>query len=182
LGKLVPFAWGITKFWSTIDIFNDIYRQSQYERLTSNGKSFVPTLNYGSWMKNANHLNNEGNVMKKSRKNPLNRYLIQWVFLLIIFGWSTPVLCVERNTEEISEIIEPALIKSKGDNGVTINSRRYGISKSTIILDLMGKEIPLCDLPIPCEALVEYRMIAGQDPVCLRIEVKRLLEDSKEST
>ena len=119
--------------------------------------------------------------MEKFRENALNRLVAPWVFLFMIFGWPALAFCVDRNTEAQSEIFESALIKSKGDNGVTIDSRRYGISESTIILDLLDKKIPLCDLPIPCEALVEYRMIAGQDPFCLRIEVKRLLEDSKDS-
>lgn len=120
--------------------------------------------------------------MEKSRKNALNRHVFPWVFLLMIFGSPALALCVDRNIGTQSEIIESALIKSKGDNGVLIDSRRYGISESTIILDLLGKEIPLCDLPVPCEALVEFHMIAGQDPVCLRIEMTRLLEDSKDSS
>ena len=103
------------------------------------------------------------------------------MFLIIILGSASPALCVDRNTETMSEIIAPATIKDKGNYGVLINSRQYGVSESTIIFDLMGKEIPLCDLPIPCEALVEYRMVAGQAPVCLRIEVRRLLEDTKDS-
>ncbi len=101
--------------------------------------------------------------------------------LIIILGSALPALCLDRNTEATSEIIAPATINDKGDYGILINSRQYGISESTIILDLMGKAISLCDLPIPCEALVEYQMIAGQAPVCLRIEVRRLLEDSKDS-
>ena len=121
-------------------------------------------------------------MMENFFNHKFNRHVFPWMFFLIIFGSPMSVLCMDRNTEEKIEILEPALIKSKGDNGVIIDGRRYEISESTIILDLLGKEILLCDLPIPCEALVEYRMITERDPVCVRIEVKRLLEDSKDSS
>jgi len=102
------------------------------------------------------------------------------LFLLIAFGSPALAPCMDNNTEDKSETIEPALIKDKGDDGILIDNRRYRITESTIILDLLGKEIPLCDLPVPCEALVEYKKIKGLDPICLRIEMRRLLEDSKD--
>ena len=47
---------------------------------------------------------------------------------------------------------------------------------STTILDMSGKTISLCDLKVPSEAVVEYRLIEDQDSVCVKIENKRLLE------
>ncbi|MCP4579486.1 MAG: hypothetical protein GY846_24705 [Deltaproteobacteria bacterium] len=104
------------------------------------------------------------------------------MFLLIIFVWPTVALSMDNSTEKKDEIFESTLIKDKGDYGVRIDGRQYRVTESTIILDLLGKKIPLCDLPVPCEALVEYRVIEGQNSICLRIEVKRLLEDSKDTS
>ena len=119
-------------------------------------------------------------MIEKFRKLIPGRYLGPLVFLLIILGSSAQALCMDSKPEEKSEMIKSALIKDKGDYGVRIDGRRYRVTESTIILDLLGKEIPLCDLPVPCEALVEYLRIDGLDPVCLRIEMRRLLEDSKD--
>jgi hypothetical protein len=119
-------------------------------------------------------------MIEKFPKTIPSRHVLPLVFLLIIFGSPALALCMDENTEEKTEMFKSALIKDKGDNGVSIDGRRYRVTESTIILDLLGKKIPLCDLPVPCEALVEYRMIAEQDPVCLRIEMRRLLEDSKD--
>jgi hypothetical protein len=121
-------------------------------------------------------------MIEKFPKSILRPHMGPLVFLLIIFGSATSALCMDSHTEEKSEMIKSALIKDKGDYGVLIDGRQYGITESTIILDLMGKDIPLCDLPIPCEALVEFRITEVKNPVLLRIEVKRLLEDSKDSS
>ena len=73
-------------------------------------------------------------------------------------------------------ISETVIIESKGDGGIVIAERRYAVMKSATILDISGKTIPLCDLRVPSEALVEYRLRKNQGPVCVRIENKRLLE------
>ena len=118
--------------------------------------------------------------MGKYRKSILNRILGSWVLLLIIF-WASPlVLCMATGTEEEIETIEMALIKDKGEYGILIDGREYRITEWTLIFDLMGKEILLCDLPVPCEARVKYRIDEELSPVCLRIEMRRLLEDSKD--
>jgi hypothetical protein len=121
-------------------------------------------------------------MTEKFKKAIPSRNFGYWLFLLIILSSTASALCMDGNPDEKSEMMESALIKDKGDDGVLIDGRQYGITESTIILDLMGKNIPLCDLPIPCKALVEFRFTQVKNPVCLRIEVKRLLEDSKDSS
>ena len=118
-------------------------------------------------------------MIEKFQKSIFIRHMGPLVFLLVIFGSTASALCMDNHTKEM---IKSALIKDKGDDGILIDGRQYRITESTIILDLMGKKIPLCDLPIPCEALVEFRITEVKNPVCLRIEVKRLLEDSKDSS
>ena len=112
----------------------------------------------------------------------MSAHAVPLMFLLTIFGWPVVALCANSNAGTKDEIFESAIIKDKGDYGVLIDGRQYRVTESTIIFDLLGKKIPLCDLPIHCSAVVEYQLIEGQNPVCLRIEVKRLLEDSKDSS
>ena len=119
-------------------------------------------------------------MIEKLAKTILDGHLGPLLFMLIVFGSPALALCMDNNPEDRSETIKSALIKDKGDYGIFIDGRQYRINEATIIFDLMGKEIPLCDLPVPCEALVEYKRIKGLDPVCLRIEMQRLLEDSKD--
>ena len=121
-------------------------------------------------------------MMEIFQKPVLNGHAGLLVFLLIIFAWPAVAHSMDNNTEKKDEIFESTLIKDKGDYGVLIDGRRYRVTESTIIFDILGKKIPLCDLPIPCEALVEYRVVEEQNPICLRIEVKRLLEDSKDTS
>ena len=71
------------------------------------------------------------------------------------------------------------IIESKGDGGIKIGGRKFVVSEATLIFDLLGKSIPICDLPVPSEAVVEYLSTGGQDPECLKIEVTRLLENSE---
>lgn len=116
------------------------------------------------------------------QKPVLNGYAEFLAFLLVLFLWPAETFSMDNNTGNKDEIFESTLIKDKGDYGIHIDGRQYRITESTIILDLLGKRIPLCDLPVPCEALVEYRVVDGQNPIGLRIEVKRLLEDSKDTS
>jgi hypothetical protein len=121
-------------------------------------------------------------MIEKFRKSVMSAHAVPLMFLLTIFGWPVVALCANSNAGTKDEIFESAIIKDKGDYGVLIDGRQYRVTESTIIFDLLGKKIPLCDLPIPCRAVVEYQLIEGQNPLCLRIEVKRLLEDSKDSS
>jgi hypothetical protein len=85
-------------------------------------------------------------------------------------------VCLAETPEDQTILSETVTIKSKGDGGIIIAGRRYAVMESTTILDVSGKEITLCDLRVPSEAVVEYRLRKDQDPVCVKIENKRLLE------
>jgi len=125
-------------------------------------------------------LNRRLGMMKKCLKNTWFPRVGLLVFLLMFFSLTPPGICQDGNTAEQIETIESALVKDKGDYGILIDGRQYRVTESTIIFDLLGKEIPLCDLSVPCEARVEYKRIKEMDPACLRVEMQRLLEDSKE--
>jgi hypothetical protein len=99
------------------------------------------------------------------------------IYVLLAFfslQWCSVILAETPGDQRT--ISETVIIESKGDGGITIAERRYVVLKSTVILDISGKTIPLCDLKVPSEALVEYRLRKDQDPVCVKIENKRLLE------
>ena len=85
-------------------------------------------------------------------------------------------VCLAGTPGAQTMVSETVTIESKGDGGIIIAERRYLVMESTTILDVSGKAISLCDLRVPSEALVEYRLREDQDPVCVKIENKRLLE------
>ncbi|MCG6881575.1 MAG: hypothetical protein LJE96_20830 [Deltaproteobacteria bacterium] len=114
------------------------------------------------------------------RKTIGNPYAFSLAFLLILLGSSPLAFCLEDQNDQGNETLELALIKDKGDYGVLINGHRYRVTESTLIFDLMGKEIPLCDLPVPCKALVEVQKTKGMEPEVLRIEMRRLLENTRD--
>ena len=82
----------------------------------------------------------------------------------------------EQSDDAVSSSV---VIESKGDGGVMIGGRKFVVTEATSIFDLLGKTIPICDLPVPVEAIVEYISEGDQDPECLKIEVTRLLENSE---
>jgi len=96
--------------------------------------------------------------------------------LLAFFSLQGCSVIIAETPRDQTIISERVTIESKGDGGIVIAERRYEVKESTIILDISGKTIPLCDLRVPSEAVVEYRLIEDQDPVCVKIENERLLE------
>ena len=96
--------------------------------------------------------------------------------LLAFFSLQGGSVIIAETPGDQTIISERVTIESKGDGGIVIAERRYEVKESTIILDISGKTIPLCDLRVPSEAVVEYRLRKDQDPVCVKIENKRLLE------
>lgn len=69
-------------------------------------------------------------------------------------------------------------IRGKTSNTIVVGERHFLVSQSTMIRDINGKEIPLIDLRVPCEAELKYRLIVDKDPVSLQVTVKRLFPHS----
>jgi len=97
-------------------------------------------------------------------------------YLLLFPCLHLPLLLCAEARQDLGEVSNRVVIKSKGDGGIIIDGRQYLVLKSTTILDVSGKEITLCDLKVPSEAVVEYRVGEDLVPVCIRIENKRLLQ------
>jgi len=96
--------------------------------------------------------------------------------LFVFFSMQALSVCLAETPGDQTIVSDTVTIESKGDGGVIIGKRRYAVMESTKILDVSGKKITLCDLRVPSEALVEYRLRKDQDPVCIKIANKRLLE------
>ena len=97
-------------------------------------------------------------------------------FLLAISILSGYSACIAQNPVDQTIVSKNVTIKSKGNGGIVFAEQHYKVGKSAEILDADGNTISLCDLQVPCEAVVEYQLIESQEPVCLRIETKRVLE------
>jgi len=75
----------------------------------------------------------------------------------------------------------PLTIVKKGADYITASiERNFRVTDQTLILDLRKKKIKLTDLPVPCEAVIEYRLVMDQDPICQKIEVKSLKVDARD--
>jgi len=100
----------------------------------------------------------------------------QLLFLLVVFFLSAWGASFAQDPGEEPVISDPVTIEGKGDGGIVIAGQRYRVGESTAILDATGNRISLCDLSLPCEAEVEYRLEENLEPLCLRIEILRVLK------
>jgi hypothetical protein len=66
-------------------------------------------------------------------------------------------------------------ISGKTDDSILIGERHFAVTETTVIIDMKGKKIRLSDLAVPCDAQIEYRLIMDEDPLALKITVKKLL-------
>ena len=67
-------------------------------------------------------------------------------------------------------------ISGKTADVILIGERHFAVTETTVIIDMKGKNIRLSDLAVPCDAEIEYRLIMDEDPLALKITVKKLLE------
>jgi hypothetical protein len=95
------------------------------------------------------------------------------ILLGMLFAF-LPVVFATASTEE-NAVHARVVIQDKAPGVIVIKGEHFKVTDATLILDILGKRIPLCDLPVPCEADVEYQRGEGTAPVCLVIETRRLL-------
>jgi formylmethanofuran dehydrogenase subunit B len=67
-------------------------------------------------------------------------------------------------------------ISGKTADYILIGERHFTVTEAIVIIDMKGKKIRLSDLAVPCEAVIEYRLIMDENPLALKITVKKLLE------
>jgi hypothetical protein len=67
------------------------------------------------------------------------------------------------------------IVNSKTDHAIVVGERKFVVSEDAAIFNMHGKQIPLIDLAVPCEATVQYRLVMDKSPVVLRVQVKKNL-------
>jgi hypothetical protein len=79
--------------------------------------------------------------------------------------------------------IRSALVMIEGKTGdsVLVGERRFLVTKATTIVTVKGKKIQLSALPIPCKAEIEYLLRMDEDPLTLKIRIKRVLRGARKT-
>jgi hypothetical protein len=100
------------------------------------------------------------------------------VFLCMAFIMA---LCSQAQAEE-KTVRERgnAVIEAKGPDQISLARHEFkhlsqymlGLPYNPLIYDENGRAIELKDLKVPCDAIIEYKRVRGEDPEVLRIEVK----------
>ena len=106
-----------------------------------------------------------------------DRYVFRLVLFTVFLFPATPFCFAGSQADNV--VSASGVIESKGDGGIKIGGRKFLVTEATRIFDLLGKSIPICDLPVPSEAVVEYIDKDDKPPECLKIEVTRLLPHSE---
>jgi len=102
----------------------------------------------------------------------------------IAFWFIVPILVIIAYPDAgLSEPAQKSLdrsatltISGKTADAVLIGERHFTVTEATVIIDMKENKIRLSDLAVPCEAVIEYRLIMDEDPLALKITVKKLLE------
>ena len=94
------------------------------------------------------------------------------IFVIIAYpdtGFSEPA---KKNLDRSAKLT----ISGKTADAILIGERHFTVTEATVITDMKEKKIRLSDLAVPCNAQIEYRLIMDEDPLALKITVKKLLE------
>jgi hypothetical protein len=94
------------------------------------------------------------------------------MFLIIAYPDTTFSEPAQKSLDRSAKLT----ISGKTADAILIGERHFAVTKATVIIDMKEKEIRLSDLAVPCEAEIEYRLIMDEDPLALKITVKKLLE------
>ena len=79
--------------------------------------------------------------------------------------------------EDVIEEYRPSafmVIEAKSRHSIFASKRRFEIMRETRILDGSGKEIRIQNLPVPCQAQVDYETFTYGDPIALKILIKKV--------
>ena len=96
------------------------------------------------------------------------------MFLIIAYPDTTFSEPAQKSLDRSAKLT----ISGKTADAILIGERHFAVTEATVIIDMKEKKIRLSDLAVPCEAEIEYRLIMDEDPLALKITVKKLLEGS----
>ncbi|MFB0521790.1 MAG: hypothetical protein ACETWD_10250 [Desulfatiglandales bacterium] len=112
--------------------------------------------------------------MSKFYRSQCIQPVVLWVALLLVFSLSKPIIGSPEGLVRSGSV----KIEGKTSDSIILAERHFIVTESTTILDVNGKKIQLTNLPVPCEAEIQYRLRMDQDPVTLKIVIKRVLPGS----
>jgi len=112
--------------------------------------------------------------MSKFYRSQCIQPVVLWVALLVLFSLSKPVIGSPQGIVRSGSV----KVEGKTSDSIIAAERHFIVTESTTILDVNGEKIRLTNLPIPCKAEIEYRLRMDQDPVTLKIVIKRVLPGS----
>jgi hypothetical protein len=104
--------------------------------------------------------------------------LITITFLFLISLALTFSLHKATAGEKPAGIFEPSslmLVESKTRHSIIAAKKRFRITAMTKIFGINGGEITIGELPVPCEAKVQYHPVTYGDPKTLKIVVTDVL-------
>lgn len=112
--------------------------------------------------------------MSKFYRSQCIQPVVLWVALLLVFSLSKPIIGSPQGLVRSGSV----KIEGKTSDSIIAAERHFIVTESTTILDVNGKKIQLTNLPVPCKAEIQYRLRMDQDPVTLKIVIKRVLPGS----
>ena len=110
--------------------------------------------------------------------NKLTKSILVVLAFFLLCGWKIllPVPMAIAMEEEIEEFIPSAfmVIEAKSRHSIVASKRQFEIMGETQILNRRGNEIRIQDLPVPCQAQVDYETAPYSNPIALKIRIKKV--------
>lgn len=105
------------------------------------------------------------------------KYLIKIAALsLISLTWAFNVSQAVAAEKPAREYQPSALmvVESKDIYSIIASKKLFRITAKTKLFDPNGKDITIRELPVPCEAKIQYQPVKYDDPTALKIVVKNI--------
>ena len=102
--------------------------------------------------------------------------IVLWFILAMFFVNAHPGVVFSKSQPQSLDRSAKLTISGKTADVIIIGERHFAVTETTVIIDMKGKKIRLSDLAVPCDAQIEYRLIMDEDPLALKITVKKLLQ------
>jgi hypothetical protein len=110
------------------------------------------------------------------QKTPKKHLIKITALTLISLTWAFNMSHTSAEEKSTKEYQPRALmvVESKDIYSIIASKKLYQITAKTKIFSPNGMEIPLRELPVPCEAKVQYEPVTYDDPTALKIVVKNI--------
>ena len=102
--------------------------------------------------------------------------IVFWFIIPIFVITAHPGTVFPKSAPQSLDRLATVTISGKTADAVLVSERPFTIIESTIIVNVKGKKIQLSDLAVPCNAEIEYRLRMDENPLALKITVKKLLQ------